>query len=88
MGTDTLTTAGKVTLKPVAAKKKAKVLTLGRGSFSIAPGKTQEVTIKLSKNARKLLAKKHKLKTKQTVVGHDSRNLPKTTTGAVTLKNK
>jgi hypothetical protein len=87
VGTTTLRTAGKVVPpKLVAAKKKAKILTLGRGTFSIPAGKTRKVTIKLSNAALKLLARKHTLKGKQTIVAHDSRNTSKTTTGSVTLK--
>jgi hypothetical protein len=82
VGTDTLTTASKV----VAAKKKAKILTLGKHRFSIPAGKSAKVTIKLNKTALKLLAKKHTLKIRQTVVARDSRNLSKKTTGSMTLK--
>jgi len=82
VGADTLTTASKV----VSAKKKAKILTLGTHRFSIPAGKTAKVTIKLNKTALKLIAKKHTLKVKQTVVTHDSRNISKKTTGSLELK--
>jgi uncharacterized repeat protein (TIGR01451 family) len=69
-------------------RKKAKTLTLGRASFSVAPGKTVKVTIKLSKNALKLFGPKtHKLKARQIVVAHDSLGPPKTSAGTATLKN-
>jgi hypothetical protein len=84
IGKDTLATAGKVALR-AAASKKAKVLTLGAAKFSIPAGQTRLVTIKLSRNARKLLAKKHRVKARQTVVSHDSRNTPKASVGTVTL---
>lgn len=82
VGTDTLTTASKV----IASNRKAKILTLGKHSFSIPAGKSAKVTIKLNKTALKLLAKKHTLKVKQTIVAHDSRNLSKKTTGSLKLK--
>jgi hypothetical protein len=88
-GTDTLKTTGPVSLRVVAAKakkKKAKVLTLGHAHFSIAPGKTGKVTIKLSKTAFKYLKKKHKLKVLEIVVAHDSRNVAKTSQTKITLK--
>ena len=90
VGTDIVQTAGKVTLRAVAAKHKpkAKILTLGKGSFSIPAGTTKKVTIKLSHAALKLLRKKHKLKAKQTIVSHDNRNLRRTTTGSLTLEIK
>ena len=49
-------------------------------------GKSVKVKIKLNKTALKLLAKKHTLKVKQTIVAHDSRNLSKTTTSRIKLK--
>jgi hypothetical protein len=86
-GTDTLKTTGPVALKAkVAAKKKKKVLTLGSSTFSIKPGTTGKVTIKLSKAARKLLAKRKNLNVLEIVVAHDSRNVAKTTKANVTLK--
>jgi hemolysin type calcium-binding protein len=87
VGTDTLLTAGKVVpLRLFARRKRARVLTLGKGRFSIAPGAQGKVTIKLSKAARKLLAKRGRLKVKQRVVSHDARNASATTVGALTLK--
>src|SRR5205085_2451336 len=89
VGTDTLKTTSPVSLKVVAAKakkKKAKVLTLGHAHFSIAPGKTGKVTIKLSKTAFRYLVKKHKLKVLEIVVAHDSRNVNKTSRTTITLK--
>jgi hypothetical protein len=59
---------------------------LGSMAFTIAPGKTAKVKVKLKRKARKLLARKRKLTTRQVVVSHDSRNLPVTTRGKLTLK--
>jgi hypothetical protein len=86
-GTDTLATAGKVAAPKAifAAKRKKKVLKLGKGRFSIAPGKRGKVTIKLNRTALKLLKKHRTLRAKQTVVAHDSRNVNRTTTGKLKL---
>jgi len=89
VGTDTFLSAAKLVAPRLATAKKhkkTKILTLGKGTFSIPPGKTAKVTIKLNNTALKLLAKKHTLKAKQKVVSHDSRNNPVTTTAAVKLK--
>jgi hypothetical protein len=89
VGIDTLKTTGPVLppkVQTAAKRKKKKVLTLGHSSFSIKPGTTGKVTIKLSKAARKLLAKKKKLKVLEIVVAHDSRNISKTTKAKITLK--
>jgi hypothetical protein len=87
-GTDTLSTVVKVAgARLVGAKKrKTKVLTLGKGSFAIAAGTSGKVTFELNHTALKLLARKHTLKARQTVVAHDSRNVSKTSTGKVKLK--
>ena len=78
-GTITLRTA-----KAVAAKKKRQ-LKLGSKSFSIAPGKTGRVKIKLSTTALKLLSKKHTLKAVATVVAKAG-TASKTTSANITLK--
>jgi uncharacterized repeat protein (TIGR01451 family) len=87
VGSDKLTTVGKVT---VAAGKRrhASVLTLGTSNFSIAAGQTQRVTITLSKTARRLLTRKHTLRARQTAVAEDSRGNSKTTTASATLKSR
>jgi hypothetical protein len=89
VGKDTLTTAGKVRARPVAArrkKKKARILKLGSANFSIPPGTTRKLKIKLSKKAFTLLKQKKRLKAIETVVAHDSRNVSKTAKAKVTLK--
>jgi hypothetical protein len=89
VGTDTLTTAGKVKVKLLAAKskkKKAKILKLGSARFSVPPGTKLRLKIKLSKTALKLLKQKKTLKAIQTVVAHDSRNVNKTSKTRITLK--
>jgi hypothetical protein len=88
-GTDTLKTTGPVAANVAAKRKrhnKRRVLTLGSARFSIPAGDTGKVTIKLSKAARKLLAKKHTLKVLEVVVAHDSRGTTKTSSAKVKLK--
>jgi hypothetical protein len=82
---------GSVTLKwlgaiTVSVKHKKRVLTIGRARFSIAAGHTGTVTIKLSKTALKLLARKRKLHVLGKVVAHDTRGVPKTSSATVALK--
>jgi hypothetical protein len=86
IGTVTLTTA-----KPVIARKKtpkARRLKLASKRFNIAGGsKTRTITLKLSKKARKLLARKHSLKVTAAVTGKDSAgNKAKTAKRTLTLK--
>ncbi len=68
IGTLALTTA-----KPVIARKrKAKRLRLGSAHFNVAGNKTSTITLKLSRRARKLLARKHSLRLVETVSGRDT----------------
>ena len=82
VGTDTLTT---IRALAVSVKHKHQVK-LGSARFSIPAGQTKTLTIKLTKQALKLLAKKHKLKALETVVAHDSSGQSKTTTTTITIK--
>ncbi|PWU25498.1 MAG: hypothetical protein C5B48_01035 [Candidatus Rokuibacteriota bacterium] len=83
-GTATLTTSRAVAAP--GTKRRKKVLVLGWRRFSIPPGRTGRVIIKLSSRARKLVATKQNLKARQVVVAHDSRGTRKTTRGTITLK--
>jgi streptogramin lyase len=78
-GTITLRTAS-----AVAAKKKRKVK-IGSARFSIAPGKTGRVKVKLSKTSLKVLSKKHSLKAVATIAAKAG-TASKTTTARITLK--
>ena len=89
-GNLTIVTASKVLVPKkatVAAKRKKKKLTLGKASFSIPPGQTKNVRVKLSKSALKLLASKGSVKSvvnvRATVNG-----IPTATTKKVTVKGK
>ena len=61
---------GKLSL---TAKIKRKTVRLGRASFSIAPGKTKTVRIKLSKSKRRLLARSKRLKGSLSAAATDGR---------------
>lgn len=76
--------SGKVTL--TAAGKNASATKLGSAPFKIAAGKTAKVKVKLSKTARKLLARRHKVKARVRVDSSDAAGHHKTTSGTVTLR--
>ncbi len=59
---------------------------LGKAHLSIAAGKTKKVKIKLSRAARKLLARKHRLKAREVVVARDAGGVSRTTSARVTLR--
>ncbi|MEA2373606.1 MAG: hypothetical protein QOD53_69 [Thermoleophilaceae bacterium] len=74
------------TLKLVSAKKlEKKKRKLGRGSFSIAAGKSATVTIKISKRGRAYLKGHMSLAAKATAIAHDGAGTVKTTGGKVKL---
>ena len=69
-----------------AAKKKASVLTLATGSFTVAGGKVATVKLHLSAKARVLLARVHTLRARATLVAHDPAGATHTTQTIVTLR--
>ena len=89
-GTVTLRTLGAVSARAAGHKKgkkhRAAVLTLASGSFSVAGGKLQTVTLHLSAKARALLARSHVLRAQATLVAHDSSGATHTTQTVVTLR--
>jgi len=87
--------AGTVTLRTLnaviadlgsTAKTKASILTLATGSFSVAGGKVETVTLHLTAKARKLLAASHVLHARATIVAHDPSGATHTTQTTVTLR--
>jgi len=82
-GTVTLRTLGAVSARK--KKGKATVLTLASGSFTVAGGATQPVTLRLSGQARALLARLHVLRVIATIVAHDATGATHTTQATVTL---
>jgi len=67
-------------------KPRATVLTLARGSFTVAGGQASAVTLHLSAEARKLLARTHVLRVRATLVAHDAAGATHTTRTIVTLR--
>jgi hypothetical protein len=82
---------GKITLRTLSAvstgkgKKKA-VLTLASGSFDVAGGKTETVTLHLSAQARALLSHSHVLRARATLIAHDPAMASDTTRVTATLR--
>src|SRR3954454_19598018 len=86
-GSCTGTLVDKTASKVVVARKK-RILTLGSTTFTIQPGKTVKVPLKLSKKAYKLLKQKGKLKTIAKATIHDGVGTTNVRTAKVTLKAK
>jgi hypothetical protein len=61
------------------------VLTLATGVFTVAGGATMPVTLRLSGQARTLLAQLHVLRVSATIVAHDTTGATHTTRATVTL---
>jgi CSLREA domain-containing protein len=83
--------SGKLTLTATvkrASKSRTaatKRITLGSATFTIAPGATKTVRVKLKKTARSLLARKHSLKATASATAKDGSGTVKRTTAAITL---
>ncbi len=67
-------------------KRKASVLTLARGSFTVAGGRVKTVMLHLSERARALLAQSRQLRVRATILAHDSTGHSHTTETVVTLR--
>jgi hypothetical protein len=90
--------AGTITLRTLSAvsasvtdqqskKRKAAVLTLASGSFTVAGGQVRAVTLHLSARARTLLTRTHHvLRVRATIVAHDPAGATQTTQTIVTLR--
>jgi hypothetical protein len=89
--------AGTLTLKTLTAvvastahaakgKKKATILTLATGAFSVPGGQVKTVTLHLSSQARALLARTHSVTARVTIVAHDTAGATHATIVNVTLK--
>jgi hypothetical protein len=90
------TCAGTVTLRTLAAviagggntvSKKAAILTLTSGTFTVAGGKVQAFTLHLSRRARALLRHARTMRVRVTLVAHDPRGAVHTTRTVVTLRS-
>jgi len=83
-GTITLRTLTAVSARASAAKKS--ILTLAHGSFSVAGGQTQAITLHLSAQGRRLLAHTHTLRLQTIVVAHNASGESQTLQSTVTLR--
>ena len=70
-----------------SANAKAAVLTLAKGSFTVAGGKVKTVTLHLSARARALLRHSHVIHVSATIVAHDQAGATHTTRTNVTLRS-
>jgi Trypsin len=87
-GTVTLKTIGAVIARAgTSANAKAAVLTLAKGSFTVAGGKVKTVTLHLSAKARALLGHSHVMHVRATIVAHDQAGATHTTRTVVTLRS-
>ncbi len=91
--TEETSCSGTVTLKTltaVAAQRahvaKKSILTLAKGSFSIAAGKLKVLALHLNAKAKKLLAKLHTVRARVTIAARDPQGGTHTTTAVLTLK--
>ncbi len=76
-GTVTLRTLGAVTISTAHSRRSSKkgraaVLTLASGTFTVAGGQREYVTLRLSAQARALLARTHTVQGQATLVAHDA----------------
>jgi PKD repeat protein len=90
-GTVTLRTLGAVSAGTSSSpasdtkKHKAKALTLAAGTFKVAGGREESVRLRLSAQARTLLARSKTLRARATIVAHDPAGAAHTTQTLVTL---
>jgi PKD repeat protein len=86
-GTVTLRTLGAVIAAGAdAPSKKASILTLTAGTFTVAGGKVHAVTLHLSSRARAMLKRAHNMRIRVTLVAHDPLGAVHTTRAIVTLR--
>lgn len=68
MGTVTLRTLGAVGARNGSSAAKPSILTLAQGSFSVVGGQAKAVTLRLSSQARRLLARSHSLRVRASLL--------------------
>jgi hypothetical protein len=85
-GTVSLRTLNAVRAAARTHKRKAAVLTLATGSFSVAGGKVTTVVLHLSAKARALLGRAHTLKVRATIIARDPAGAKHTNQTVVTLR--
>ena len=85
-GTVTLRTLGAVIAGGNSVSKKAAILTLTAGTFTVPGGKVEASTLHLSSRARTLLRRAHTMRVRATLVAHDPLGALHTTRTVVTLR--
>jgi PKD repeat protein len=85
-GTVTLRTLSAVSASESKVAKRPAILTLAAGSFAVPGGETKSVTLRLSLQARKLLARSHTLHARATVQAHDTAGATHTAQEIVLLR--
>jgi hypothetical protein len=88
-GTLTLRTLEAVAARTAGRHRKGKhkaILTLATGSFTVAGGQIQAVTLRLSPTARALLVRVHVLRAQVTLVAHNPAGATHTTQTTITLR--
>jgi hypothetical protein len=68
-----------------AASRGAAILTLAKGTFTLAGGKSKKLTLRLSTKARTLLARSHALRVRATIAAHDPTGASHTSQRTATL---
>jgi hypothetical protein len=82
----TLRTLAAISAGVASAAKKKAILTLASGPFNVDGGKITTVTLHLSAEARRLLARSHSLRLRATIVASDPAGATHTATTTVTLR--
>ena len=85
-GTVTLRTLGAVIAAGGDLSKKAAILTLTAGTFTVAGGRVHAITLRLSSRARALLRHARTMRVRATLLAHDPRGATHTTRTIVTLR--
>ena len=85
-GTVTLRTLNASAARGRSKKRKPAILILAVGSFSVTGGKVTTVRLHLTAAARALLARKHLLRARATIIAHDSTGATHTSQTSVTIR--
>jgi hypothetical protein len=85
-GTITLRTLNAFSAGVTGQRAGKRIVTLAVGTFTVAGGKVTTVKMHLSHKARTLLAQKHVLRARATIVAHDPASATRTTRTIVTLR--
>ncbi|GAC1318314.1 MAG: hypothetical protein NVSMB25_07600 [Thermoleophilaceae bacterium] len=85
VGIDTLSLNGRVRVRRGLPARRQRPTALGSQRFSISPGTTRAITIRLSRRARRMLAKRRSLTASQTAITHDSRGISTRTYAALRI---